>query len=121
MKTLIASALLAPFLLAAPALSGPVEIVDARAAREGAAWRFDVTLRHDDQGWAHYANAWRVVGPDGTVYGQRTLLHPHEGGLPFTRSLAGVVVPEGVAGVLIEARDTVHGWSPSVVELPLPR
>lgn len=121
MKTLIAPALLAPFLLASPALSGPVEIVDARAKRDGAGWRFDVTLRHADEGWDHYADAWRAIGPDGAVYGQRTLLHPHVDEQPFTRSLAGVSIPDGVEKVLIEARDTVHGWSPSVVELPLPR
>ncbi len=113
-------ALLLIALVAAPALAGEVEVVDAKATREADGWRFDVTLRHEDTGWEHYADAWRVVGPDGAVYGQRTLLHPHVDEQPFTRSLSGVAIPEGVSRVLIEARDNVDGWSPRVLELPLP-
>ena len=30
-------------------------------------WRFDVTVRHADEGWDHYADKWDVVAPDGTV------------------------------------------------------
>ena len=101
--------------------AGDAEIVGAQAARENGAWRFDVTVRHADTGWEHYADAWRIVGPDGAVYGERILLHPHVDEQPFTRSLSGVVIPEGVRRVLIEARDTVDGWSPKVLELPLPR
>lgn len=103
-----------------PALAGDAEIVEAAAHREGADWRFDITIRHDDEGWSHYADIWRVVGPEGAVYGERTLLHPHVDEQPFTRSLHGVSIPEGVETVLIEAHDTVHGWSPAVIELHLP-
>lgn len=103
--------------LAAPA--GEAEIVDAKAVREAGGWRFEVTVRHQDEGWSHYADAWRVVGPDGTVYGERTLLHPHVDEQPFTRALSGVAIPEGVDRVLIEARDSVHGWSPKIMELTL--
>ena len=113
-------ALLLIALAAAPAFAGDVEVVDATARREAGGWRFDVTLRHEDTGWDHYADAWRIVGPDGAIYGQRTLLHPHVDEQPFTRSLGGVAIPEGVSRVLIEARDNMDGWSPRVLELPLP-
>lgn len=108
-------------LLAGPAAAGDVEIVGATATLSGGTWRFDVTLAHGDTGWDHYADAWRVVGPDGTVFGTRTLYHPHVDEQPFTRSLSGVAVPEAVTTVRIEARDSVHGWSPHTVEIALPR
>lgn len=98
-------------LLATPGLAGEVEIPAAEARASGGTWSFDVTLRHADTGWEHYADAWRVVGPDGTIYGTRTLVHPHVDEQPFTRSLSGVEIPAGVTQVSIEAHDNVHGWS----------
>ena len=118
MRRLAALALL----LCAPALqAGEAEItgVHAREGRDG--WTFSVSLRHGDTGWDHYADAWRVVGPDGTVYGTRTLHHPHENEQPFTRSLSGVRIPDGVAEVRIEARDSVHGWAARTYPVPLKR
>lgn len=109
------------FLLASPAAAGPADMIAAEARRDGAAWTFTATVRHADAGWEHYADAWRVVGPDGTVFGVRELLHPHVDEQPFTRALPGVEIPEGVATVTVEARDSVHGWGGAAVELSLPR
>ncbi len=107
-------------LLVAPAArAGEVEIVAAEATRSGQGWTFSVTLRHDDTGWDHYADAWRVVGPDGAVLGERILLHPHETEQPFTRSLSGVAIPEDVGAVMIEARDNVHGWAAQTFRVDL--
>ncbi len=108
-------------LAAAPALAGEADVIAAEATRSGDAWRFSATVRHGDEGWAHYADAWRVVGPDGTVHGVRELLHPHVTEQPFTRSLSGVVIPEHVDRVTVEARDSVHGWGGATVEVILPR
>lgn len=96
--------------LAGPALAGEAVIVAATARPVGETWNFDVTLQHADEGWQHYADRWRVSGPDGTVLGLRELFHPHVDEQPFTRSLSGVVIPSGVAWVRIEAHDIVHGW-----------
>ena len=123
MTRLAAAASLAALLAAPhavpPAAAGEVEIAAARAVRTGDTWRFDVTLQHADTGWDHYADAWRVVGPDGTVYGTRTLHHPHVEEQPFTRSLAGVAIPAGVDEVAIEARDSLHGWAAESLPLRL--
>ena len=97
-------------LLSAPVWAGEVEVVAADAQRQSdGKWRFSVTLLHDDEGWDHYANRWDVVGPDGTVYGERILAHPHENEQPFTRSLSGVAIPDGVTTVTIRGNDSVHG------------
>ncbi|MEM1300504.1 MAG: hypothetical protein AAGH68_14620 [Pseudomonadota bacterium] len=93
------------------AVAGDAEVVGAKATWSGGSWRFDVTLKHGDTGWEHYADAWRVVGPDGTVYGTRTLYHPHVDEQPFTRSLSGVAIPGAVTTVQVQARDSVHGWN----------
>jgi hypothetical protein len=115
-------ALLAALSLAPVAVvAGEADVVGVRATPSANGWRFDVTVQHGDTGWEHYADAWRVVGPDGTVYGTRTLLHPHVGEQPFTRSLSGLAIPEGVASVTLEAHDSVHGWGGAAVEVALPR
>ena len=95
---------------AIPALAdGPV-VVGAAASQSGGTWRFDVTVSHPDTGWDHYADGWKVEGPDGTELGYRKLLHPHESEQPFTRSLSGISIPQGIDRVVITAHDSVHGW-----------
>ncbi|WP_333834308.1 hypothetical protein [Rubrimonas sp.] len=106
---------------AGAAMAGQADVLDARATREGDLWRFDVTVAHADEGWDHYADAWRVVGPDGTVFGERVLLHPHVDEQPFTRSSTGVAIPDAVRRVTIEARDSRHGWGGARLEIDLPR
>ncbi len=105
---------------AVPAMAGKADVLDVRTARSAdGTWRFDVTVKHGDTGWDHYANRWDVVAPDGTVLGSRTLLHPHETEQPFTRSLSGVQVPEGIGTVTIRANDSVHGEGGETVTIDL--
>lgn len=108
-------------LLTVPALAGEADVIEVEATRRGDVWRFSVTVRHADAGWDHYADAWRVVAPDGTLLGRRTLHHPHESEQPFTRSLSGVRIPAGVRTVTIEARDSVHGWGGATLRIDLDR
>jgi hypothetical protein len=109
MKHVLASLALAA--LALPAFADQAKVENATARKSGATWTFEVTIRHADTGWDHYADGWAVLAPDGTQLGYRTLHHPHENEQPFTRSLSGVRIPEGVAEVQIRAHDSVHGWS----------
>ena len=94
------------------ASAGEVTIVAAEFTVKGDShWSVSVTLKHDDTGWDHYADDWRVVDEEGNVLGDRVLYHPHENEQPFTRSLSRVKVPEGVTKVFIEAHDKLHGWT----------
>ena len=70
---------------------------------------FNVTVAHGDTGIEHYADNYEVLLPDGSVIGTRVLLHPHVAEQPFTRSLAGVTVPQGTPFVTIRSHDNVHG------------
>ena len=87
-----------------------VDNVIARQAADGS-WRFDVTISHPDTGWDHYADAWRILDMQGKELGVRILAHPHVEEQPFTRSLSGVRIPEGILRVQVQARDKPGGWS----------
>ena len=99
------------------------QVVNVRAVQQDRElWRFDVTVRHNDEGWEHYADAWQVVRPtDGEVLGERVLAHPHEHEQPFTRSLSGVSIPQGLTVVVIRAKCNVHGFGGREVRVDLKR
>ena len=104
------------------ALAGEAAVLDATLVPSGdGTWRIDVTVEHADEGWAHYADAWEVRAPDGTVLGTRTLLHPHDAEQPFTRSLSGVAIPDHVVEVTIRARDRLHGYGGPELTVGVPR
>jgi hypothetical protein len=73
-------------------------------------WTFDVTVASPYDTPERYADGWRVVGPDGTVYGEHTLTHDHANEQPFTRRQTGVTVPDDVTEVTIEGRDSTNGF-----------
>ncbi len=93
--------------------------VDVERAADGS-YSFHVTVRHADTGWDHYANAWSVLAPDGTLLGERVLYHPHVNEQPFTRSLSGVSIPDGISKVIVRARDSRHGEGGRSLEVELP-
>jgi hypothetical protein len=105
---------------AAPAFADPATVHHVKVSKTGGAYTFDVTIRHTDMGWDDYADAFRIKDPAGNVLGTRDLAHPHVNEQPFTRSLSGVQVPEGVSEVIVEARDTVLGWSAATKTVKLP-
>ena len=93
------------------ARANEVQILKVDAFPVGETWHFNVTLKHDDTGWDHYADSWRVVTEDGKVLGTRILYHPHVDEQPFMRGLSEVKIPPGATTVYIEAHDKVDGWS----------
>ena len=78
-----------------------------------------MTLLHGDTGWDDYADGWRVVAADGTELGLRVLHHPHVNEQPFTRSLSGVEIPDGMTTVYVEARTNTDGWGAARYEVVL--
>ncbi len=101
-------------------LAGDVEILAAEFHNTGGThWSVKVTLKHDDTGWEHYADNWRVEDGDGKILGDRILYHPHVNEQPFTRSLGNVDVPIDTEVVYISAHDKAHGWTPKHLAVDL--
>ena len=98
------------------------DVVDAVAtqANDGS-WSFSVTLSSPYDSPDRYADSWRVLSADGTIFGERFLTHDHAGEQPFTRSQTGIEIPDDVTSVVIEGRDQVSGWGGTVLELDLDR
>lgn len=98
------------------------DVVNVEVTQTGkGVFRFDVTVRHADTGWDHYADKWEVLTPEGTVVGTRTLHHPHVDEQPFTRSLSGVNIPATVGKVSVRAHDSVHAFGGQTKTVQLPR
>ncbi len=102
------------------ATAGEADVVGVEVSNAGGgSYRFDVTVAHGDKGWDHYADAWDVVAPDGSVLGTRVLAHPHENEQPFTRSTT-VTIPDGVSEVTLRAKDSVHEYGGAEMTVTLP-
>jgi hypothetical protein len=85
----------------------------------GDSYTFTVTVLHNDTGWEHYADWWRIISQDGEELGRRVLLHPHEKEQPFTRSLSGVSLPDELTSVVVEGHDSVHGLGGQTIKVDL--
>ncbi len=96
------------------------DVLDATATQEGdGTWTVSATLSSPYDSPERYADAWRVLGPDGTELGVRVLTHDHASEQPFTRSHSGIEIPEDVEVVTIQGRDQVSGWGGDTFELAL--
>ena len=96
-----------------------VEIVKVVLTSHSGTWRADVTLKHADTGWDHYADAWRLVDEKGNEIGKRTLYHPHVNEQPFTRSLSSFHITSDNKIIFVEAHDKKHGWSSNRVKIDM--
>lgn len=98
------------------------DVVGVEAIHDGdGSWTFHVTLSSPYDSPERYADAWRVVGADGAVYGERILLHDHAAEQPFTRSHSGIEIPPAVTTVTVEGRDQVSGWGGATMDVTLER
>ena len=94
--------------------------VESGQADDGS-WTFSVTLGSPYDTPEQYADAWRVLGPDGAELGFRGLTHDHANEQPFTRSQNGIVIPDDVDNVTIQGRDLVNGWGGDTLDHELER
>ncbi len=82
-------------------------------------YNFDVTVKHQDEGWDHFANGWEVLSPERKVLAVRVLRHPHTKEQPFTRSMP-VQIPKGISEVIIRAHDSVHEYGGCELTVSIP-
>tara|TARA_B100000676_G_C18040353_1_gene824506 strand:+ start:1573 stop:1911 length:339 start_codon:yes stop_codon:yes gene_type:complete len=91
-------------------IAGEVDVLAVSVKQTSSGiYRFDVSVKHADTGWDHYADNWQILGPNGAVIGARVLHHPHVSEQPFTRSLQRVEIPDAVESVIVRAHDSVQG------------
>lgn len=114
--------LISTLVLSTGAWAGTADVVDVavRCTSQNTC-TFAVTIRHDDEGWEHYADGFEILTEDGEVIGTRVLRHPHVDEQPFTRALEGVKIPESVNEVLVRAHDSVHGHGGEEKTVPIER
>ena len=104
-----------------PAIQKYPDVVAAKAHARGTdSFDFDVTVSSPYDTPQRYADAFRVIGRDGTVLGERILLHDHAGEQPFTRDLYGVTIPRGIWSVTVQARDQRYGYGGRTADVALP-
>ena len=110
------------FLCAGPVWAGQADVIAATAQLDASGtWSISATIRHADTGWDHYADRFDVLDKAGDVLGSRTLFHPHVDEQPFTRSLNGLAIPQGVDSITVRAHDSVHGLGGASIDLILER
>lgn len=83
-------------------------------------FNFDVTISSHYDTPQQCADAFRVMVQDGSVFGERILLHDHASELPFTRDLYGVRIPSATKVVVVQARDRRFGYGGKTVEVAFP-
>jgi len=96
-----------------------VEFVKAVQSSNGN-WTFYVTVRHNDEGWNHYADLWEVVDPESVeTFAERVLAHPHETEQPFLRSQSRIIFPENQCFVEVRAECQIYGFEGKTVLIDL--
>lgn len=84
-------------------------------------YTLEVTISSPYDSPERYADGWRVLGEQGEVLGEMTLAHDHAEEQPFTRTQTGLAIPEEVATVEVEGRDSVNGYGGATVRVDVPR
>lgn len=87
--------------------------------KSGGNWCFGTSVRHNDQGWKHYADGWEVIDLEGNRLGYRRLGHPHNNEQPFTRSQCNIKISSEISKVIVRAKCNRHGFGgkPIVIDL----
>ena len=80
---------------------------------------FEVTIKHGDEGWKHYANKFEILSLDRKILATRILYHPHVNEQPFRRSISNIKIPKQINKVIIRAHDLVHKYGGKEVILEL--
>jgi len=105
--------------VAFPVFASEPMITDVSVKKVGMVWNVHVTIEHADTGWEHYADGWDIYDAAGNLLGSRKLMHPHVDEQPFTRSLSGVVLPDGTREIFVKARCSLDGWSSEMMRVEL--
>jgi hypothetical protein len=87
------------------------QVIDVVATQKpNGSWCFGTSVRHNDQGWEHFANGWEVIDLGGNQLGYRELAHPHDNEQPVTRGQCNIEIPTAISTVIVRAKCNKHGF-----------
>jgi hypothetical protein len=105
--------------LCGSAVAGKANVLKVKFEKHKDTYTFNVTVKHRDKGWKHFANRWEILTPDGKIIATRKLMHPHEHEQPFTRSMSSIKIPDDLQYVIVRAHDLQHGYGGKEVKVML--
>jgi hypothetical protein len=82
-------------------------------------WCFKTSVKHNDQGWEHYADGWEVTDLKGIRLGYREITHPLVNEQPFTRRQCEIKIPVEINKVIVRARNNINGYGGQTIEVDL--
>ncbi|GAA0820862.1 hypothetical protein GCM10009111_26990 [Colwellia asteriadis] len=95
-----------------------VTFVSAAQQFDGS-WCFNTSVKHNDEGWKHYANGWEILDIEGKQLWERPLTHPHVNEQPFTRRLCDIYIPSDIKKLVVRAKCNQHGTGDKTITLDL--
>ncbi len=96
------------------------DVLDAVVTPAGDTFTVAATISSPYDSDARYADAFRVLDPEGNQLGGRELTHEHGDEQPFTRTATNVSIPPGVTIVTVQGRDLANGWGGATVAVAVP-
>ncbi|EAR09338.1 hypothetical protein [Reinekea blandensis] len=94
-------------------------VLDVEAVEQDGRWSVTTTISSPYDSPERYADGFRVLTDTGVELEVRTLWHHHADEQPFTRSLVGLPIPDGVTSIYVQGRDKANGWGGQVVRVRL--
>lgn len=96
------------------------QIEDVKAVQsKDKTWCFEVQIKHNDQGWNHYANGWQVYDLEGDIISGIIIGHPHDKKQPFIRRHCNIKIKPDVPKVVVKTRCNVHGFGGRAIVLDM--
>ena len=80
-------------------------------------WCFKTSVRHNDEGWEHYANGWEIIDTSGNQLWERPLTHPHVNEQPFTRRLCDVQISPETQKLIVRAKCNKHSYGNKTITI----
>ena len=82
-------------------------------------WCFNTSVRHNDEGWEHYADGWDILDTNGNQLWERPLAHPHVNEQPFTRRLCDIQIPPEITKLVVRAKCNKHSYGDKTITVDL--
>ena len=98
--------------------SDKAEVIFVSASQQfDGKWCFKTSVKHNDEGWDHYANGWEILDAKGNLLWERPLTHPHVNEQPFTRRLCDVQISPETTELIVRAKCNKHSYGNKTISV----